>query len=38
MARTRNSRFATVMPKLQKENVGAINWGFADEKTSTIYA
>ncbi|WP_301921650.1 cellulase family glycosylhydrolase [Ferruginibacter sp.] len=38
MARTRNSRFATVMPMLQKENVGAINWGFADGKTNTIYA
>jgi len=38
MARTRNSRFATILPMLKKENVGAINWGFADGKTNTIYA
>ncbi len=38
MARTRNSRFATVLPMLKKENVGAINWGFVDGKTNTIYA
>ena len=38
MARTRNSRFATVMPMLKKENVAAINWGFVDGKTNTIYA
>jgi endo-1,4-beta-mannosidase len=38
MARTRNSRFATILPMLKKENVGAINWGFVDGKTNTIYA
>jgi len=38
MARTRNSRFATILPMLKKEKVGAINWGFADGKTNTIYA
>lgn len=38
MARTRNSRFATIMPLLKKENVGAINWGFVAGKTNTIYA
>jgi hypothetical protein len=38
MARTRNSRFETVMPMLKKENVGAINWGFVSGKTNTIYA
>ena len=38
MARTRNSRFATVLPLLKKENVGAINWGFVAGKTNTIYA
>ncbi|MEO5681647.1 MAG: 1,4-beta-xylanase [Chitinophagaceae bacterium] len=38
MARTRNSRFASTLPMLKKENVGAINWGFVDGKTNTIYA
>ncbi len=38
MARTRNSRFSTIMPMLKKENVGAINWGFVNGKTNTIYA
>lgn len=38
MARTRNSRFATVMPMLKQENVAAINWGFVAGKTNTIYA
>jgi len=38
MARTRNSRFSTILPLLKKENVGAINWGFVDGKTNTIYA
>lgn len=38
MARTRNSTFATVMPMLKKENVGAINWGLVDGKTNTKYA
>lgn len=38
MARTRNSRFSTILPMLKKENVAAINWGFVDGKTNTIYA
>jgi hypothetical protein len=38
MARTRNSRFASTLPMLKKENVGAINWGFVDGKSNTIYA
>lgn len=38
MARTRNSRFANVMPLLKKENIGAINWGFVAGKSNTIYA
>lgn len=38
MARTRNSRFANILPMLKQENVAAINWGFVDGKTNTIYA
>jgi hypothetical protein len=38
MARTRNSRFATVLPMLKDQHVGAINWGFVAGKTNTIYA
>jgi hypothetical protein len=38
MARTRNSRFSTILPLLKREHVGAINWGFVDGKTNTIYA
>lgn len=38
MARTRNSRFSTIMPMLKSENVGAINWGFVAGKTNTMYA
>jgi hypothetical protein len=38
MARPRNSRFATILPLLKKENVGAINWGLVDGKTNTKYA
>jgi hypothetical protein len=38
MARLRNSRFATILPLLKKENVGAINWGLVDGKTNTKYA
>ena len=38
MARPRNSRFATILPILKKENVGAINWGFVTGKTNTKYA
>lgn len=38
MARTRNSRFANILPTLKKENIGAINWGLVAGKTNTIYA
>lgn len=38
MARTRNSRFSNILPMLQKENIGAINWGFVAGKSNTIYA
>jgi hypothetical protein len=37
MARTRNSRFANILPLLKKANVGAINWGFVAGKSNTIY-
>lgn len=38
MARSRNSRFANIMPLLKRENVGAINWGLVEGKTNTKYA
>lgn len=38
MARTHNSTFATIMPMLKKENVGAINWGLVAGKTNTKYS
>jgi hypothetical protein len=38
MARTRNSRFSTILPLLKKHNIGAINWGFVEGKSNTIYA
>lgn len=38
MARPRGSTFATIMPLLKKENVGAINWGFVTGKSNTMYA
>ena len=38
MARTRNSRFSNILPMLKKHNIGAINWGFVDGKSNTIYA
>ena len=38
MARTRNSRFSNVLPLLKNKKVGAINWGFVEGKTNTIYA
>jgi hypothetical protein len=37
MARTKNSRFANIMPMLKEENIGAINWGFVSGKSNTIY-
>jgi Cellulase (glycosyl hydrolase family 5) len=38
MARTRNSRFSTILPLLKNENVGAMNWGFVTGKSNTKYA
>ena len=38
MARTRNSRFATILPMLKRERVGAIDWGLVAGKTNTIFA
>jgi hypothetical protein len=38
MARTRNSRFANILPILKGENVGAYNWGLVAGKTNTMYA
>ena len=38
MARSRNSRFANVLPLLKKNNIGAINWGFVAGKSNTIFA
>lgn len=38
MARTRGSLFATIMPLLKENNVGAINWGLVAGKTNTMYA
>jgi hypothetical protein len=38
MARKNNSLFATIMPMLKEQNIGAINWGLVSGKTNTIYA
>jgi len=38
MARTRNSRFSTILPLLKRENVAAISWGFVTGKSNTKYA
>ncbi len=38
MARTRGSEFATILPLLKENKVGAINWGLVAGKTNTIYA
>ncbi|MDE3213402.1 MAG: cellulase family glycosylhydrolase [Bacteroidota bacterium] len=38
MARPRGSTFATIMPMLKQEHVGAINWGFVAGRTNTIFA
>jgi hypothetical protein len=38
MARTRGSRFETILPILKEKKVGAINWGLVAGKTNTIYA
>lgn len=37
MARTQNSTFQTILPMLKEKNVVAINWGFVQGKTNTIY-
>jgi hypothetical protein len=37
MARHFNSKFQNVFPMLQRENVGAIGWGFVAGKSNTIY-
>lgn len=38
MARRNKSFFATHLPILKRENVGAINWGLVSGKSNTIYA
>ena len=38
MARQNNSRFENILPVLNAENIGAINWGLVSGKTNTIYA
>lgn len=37
MARPMGSTFASILPLLKRENVGAYNWGFVAGKTNTIY-
>jgi len=37
MARPLGSTFASVLPLLKKEHVGAFNWGFVNGKSQTIY-
>jgi len=37
MARPLGSTFAMILPLLNKEHVGAFNWGFVSGKTQTIY-
>jgi hypothetical protein len=37
MARPLGSTFATMLPLLKEEHVGAFNWGFVNGKTQTIY-
>ena len=37
MARPLGSTFATILPLLKQERVGAYNWGFVSGKTQTIY-
>ena len=38
MARTRNSLFKDILPILEREHIGAYNWGLVSGKTNTIYA
>ena len=37
MARPLGSTFASILPLLKEEHVGAYNWGFVSGKTQTIY-
>lgn len=37
MARPAGSTFEAIMPYLKQQHVGAVNWGFVDGKTQTIY-
>jgi Cellulase (glycosyl hydrolase family 5) len=37
MARPLGSTFASILPLLKEENVGAYNWGFVNGKSQTIY-
>ncbi len=37
MARPLGSTFASILPMLKKEHVGAYNWGFVNGKSQTIY-
>jgi hypothetical protein len=37
MARPRGSTFASILPLLKSEKVGAYNWGFVNGKSQTIY-
>ncbi len=37
MARTAGSRFEDILPLLKAEDVGAMNWGFVNGKTQTIF-
>jgi Cellulase (glycosyl hydrolase family 5) len=37
MARPRGSTFASILPLLKAEKVGAYNWGFVSGKSQTIY-
>ena len=37
MARPLGSTFASILPLLKREHVGAYNWGFVNGKSQTIY-
>jgi endo-1,4-beta-mannosidase len=37
MARPLGSTFASILPRLKEEHVGAYNWGFVNGKSQTIY-
>lgn len=38
MARTRGSRFETIMPLLKERKIAAVNWGLVAGKSNTIFA